>query len=314
MTTPDRQKVTKPLVYFQGGVVPWVEARVHAFSPVAKYGAGVFEGIRGYWNDEQHRMFVFRLDEHLQRLVYSQVAMRMQPLFDAPTVHAALLEMLEANAFTETVHVRAMVYVDGEGESYAAGPTGLVITARPRPMPAQFHAGVSVQVSSWRRIADQAMPMRVKANANYNNARLAGMQALTDGYDAAILLNDRGKVSEGPGMCVFIVRDGVPITPDVTSDILESITRDTVLTLLREDMDRSPVERVVDRSELYAAEEAFFCGTGWEITPIARIDGIAIGDGAPGPVTREIQRRYFDATHGRDTRRSHWLTPVASPR
>ena len=204
-----------------------------------------------------------------------------------------------------------MVYVDGEGESNAAGPTALTITALPRPRPAQVDDGVHAQVSSWRRIADQAMPMRVKANANYNNARLAGMQAQVDGYGAAILLNDRGKVSEGPGMCLFMMRHGVPVTPDVTSDILESITRDTMLTLLREDMGLSPLERAVDRSELYGADELFFCGTGWEITPVTRVDGIPIGDGTPGPVTRELQQRYFDTVHGRDARRQDWLVEVA---
>jgi len=302
----------RPLVHFGGRVVPWEEARIHAFTPLAKYGAGVFEGIRGYWDADRERIHLFRVAEHLDRLEYSQVMMRMEPVIPAAAVHAALLEMMRANAFTETVHVRAMVYVDGEGESAAPGPTALVITARPRPMPRQVQDGVRAQISSWRRVPDQAMPMRAKSNANYNNARLAGMQAKLDGYDAAILLNDRGKVAEGPGMCLFIVRKGVPITPDVASDILESITRDTVLTLLREEMDLAPVERSMDRSELIAADEAFFCGTGWEITPLTHVDGIAIGAGAPGPITRALQARYFDIVHGRDAARAHWLTPVPS--
>jgi branched-chain amino acid aminotransferase len=301
---------SRPLVYFDGRLVPWEDARVHVFTPLAKYGAGVFEGIRGYWNADARQLFVFRMREHLERLTYSQVMMRMQPLVPAPTVQAAMMALLQANAFTETVHIRAMVYVDGEGESSAAGPTALTITALARPMPPRVRAGVRAQVSSWRRIADQAMPMRAKANANYNNGRLAGMQAQVDGYDAAIILNDRGKVSEGPGMCLFIVRGGVPITPDLTSDILESITRETVLTLLGEDMGLAPVQRQVDRSELIAAEEAFFCGTGWEITPITSVDGIPIGSGEPGPITRALQTLYFDVVHGRDPTRARWCTPV----
>jgi len=301
---------SRPLVWFDGRVVPWQDARVHVFTPLAKYGAGVFEGIRGYWSDDARQMFVFRLREHLDRLTYSQVVMRMQPLVPASTVHAALMELLLANAFTETVHIRTMVYVDGSGESAAAGPTALTITAVARPMPARVHAGVRAQVSSWRRIPDHAMPMRVKSNANYNNARLAGMQATVDGYDAAIILTDRGKVAEGPGMCLFMVRGGVPITPDVTSDILESITRETVLTLLAEDMGLAPVQRQVDRSELYAAEEVFFCGTGWEITPVTSVDGIPIGSGEPGPITRALQTLYFDIVHGRNASRAAWRTPV----
>lgn len=301
---------SRPLVYFDGRLVPWEEARVHVFTPLAKYGAGVFEGIRAYWNADARQLFVFRVREHLDRLTYSQVMMRMQPLVPAPTVQAAMMALLQANAFSETVHIRAMVYVDGEGESSAAGPTALTITALARPMPPRVRAGVRAQVSSWRRISDQAMPMRAKSNANYNNGRLAGMQATVDGYDAAIILNDRGKVSEGPGMCLFIVRGGVPITPDLTSDILESITRETVLTLLGEDMGLAPVQRQVDRSELIAAEEAFFCGTGWEITPITSVDGIPIGSGEPGPITRALQTLYFDVVHGRDPSRAHWCTPV----
>lgn len=300
----------RALVWFEGRVVPWQDARVHVFTPLAKYGAGVFEGIRGYWNPDARQLFVFRLQEHLDRLTYSQVMMRMQPVVPAHTVRAALMALLQANAFTETVHVRAMVYVDGEGESSAAGPTALTVTAVARPMPQRVQAGVRAQVSSWRRIPDQAMPMRAKSNANYNNARLAGMQAAVDGYDAAIILNDRGKVAEGPGMCLFIVRGGVPITPDVTSDILESITRETVLTLLAEDMRLAPVQRQVDRSELHAAEEAFFCGTGWEITPLTSVDGIAIGNGEPGPITRALQALYFDIAHGRNPSRAQWRTPV----
>ena len=240
---------SRPRVYFEGRVRPWEDARIHVFTPLAKYGAGVFEGIRGYWNEEQQKLFVFRLQEHLDRLTYSQIMMRMEPVVSDETVRSALMDLLAANDFRETIHIRPMVYLDGEGESNATSPTALCITAIPRPMPQKVRDGVRAQVSSWRRIADQSSPMRVKANANYNNARYAGIQAQVDGYGAAILLNGQGKVSEGPGMCLFMVRDGVPVTPDVTSDILESVTRDTVLFLLRESMGLDPVERAVDRSE-----------------------------------------------------------------
>jgi branched-chain amino acid aminotransferase len=301
---------THPLVYFEGKVVPWEDARLHVFSPAVKYGAGVFEGIRGYYDDDSGRMYIFRLAEHLKRLQYSQLMMRFDPIVDSQVVHDALLELMRANDFKETVHIRTTVYVDGEGESGARGPTGLTITAVPRPLPKRVKDGVSAQVSSWRRIPDQSMPMRAKANANYNNSRMAAMQASEDGYGAAILLNDRGKVSEGPGMCLFMVRDGVPTTPSVTSDILESITRETVLQLLGEDMGFAPVQRDMDRSELVAAEEVFFCGTGWEITPVTHVDRIPIGDGTPGPVTRDLQKRYFDLVHGRSNAHPEWRTEV----
>lgn len=153
------------------------------------------------------------------------------------------------------------------------------------------------------------MPARAKANANYNNARFAGIQAGIDGYDAAIMLNSRGKVSEGQGMCVFLIRDGVAVTPSSTGDILESITRDTVLTLLR-DMGIATRERDVDRSEFLAASEAFFCGTGWEITPINAVDGAPIGAGRPGAVTTRLQEAYFDLVNGVTDDRPEWISEV----
>ena len=153
------------------------------------------------------------------------------------------------------------------------------------------------------------MPARAKANANYNNSRYAGIQASIDGYDAAIMLNSRGKISEGQGMCIFMIRNGVAITPSVTSDILESITRDTVIILLR-DMGVEVRERDMDRSELYDASEAFFCGTGWEVTPLNNVDGSPIGTGAPGDLTRELQTRYFDLVYGVTQDTHGWLTEV----
>ena len=142
------------------------------------------------------------------------------------------------------------------------------------------------------------MPSRVKANANYNNSRFAAIQARVDGYDTALMLNARGQVSEGPGMCIFIVRDGMPTTPSVTSNILESITRATLIDLLRDELDLACVEREIDRSELYDAEEAFFCGTLWEITPITDFDEILVGDGTIGPVTKKLPHAYFDLVKG----------------
>ena len=297
-------------LYFDGKVQPWAEARVHVFSPLNKYGAGVFEGVRGYWNAEQEQLFTFRMKEHLRRLELSQIAMRFDTVIDAETIGEQVIEVIRANNFRETVHVRAMTYVDGVGEMNAAGPIALTITAVPRPLPKKVEVGCKVQVSSWQRISDRAMPPRIKANANYQNARLAVMQATHDGYDTALFLNDRGKVSEGPGMCFFMIKDGIPVTPTVTSDILESITRDTVLQLLAERLGKQPVERDIDRSELIAAEELFFCGTGWEITPIVNVDGFTIGGGAPGPLTRELQTVYFDTVHGRIADYLDWCRPV----
>jgi branched-chain amino acid aminotransferase len=187
---------------------------------------------------------------------------------------------------------------------------GVAITAVPRPMPKQVSEGVSAQVSSWIRISDRSMPARVKCNANYHNGRLAMLQARHDGYHAPILLNMAGKVSEGPAMCFFIVRDGRAITPSITNDVLESITQRTILELAREQMSFEPCERDIDRSELYAADEAFFCGTGWELTPVTSIDGLPVGTGKVGPVVRRLQQMYFDVAEGRVGDHPDWRTAV----
>ena len=297
------------IVYFNREFVPWNEARVHVFSPFAKYGAAVFEGIRAYWSEQRGRMLVFRLREHMERLEVSQRIMRFDEIAPADDLCAATIELVRRNSFRTPVHIRPTVYVDGDGGSSARGPIGTFITAVPRGTPERVHDGCTAQISSWERISDRSMPARAKANANYNNARFAGIQAGIDGYDAAIMLNSRGKVSEGQGMCVFLIRDGVAVTPSVTSDILESITRDTVLTLLG-GMGVDTAERDVDRSEFFAASEAFFCGTGWEITPINAVDGTAIGPGRPGPITRRLQQVYFDLVMGVTDDHPEWIAEV----
>ena len=297
------------IVYFNREFVPWAEARVHVFSPFAKYGAAVFEGIRGYWSQERRTMLLFRLREHMERLELSQRIMRFDRLVPADEMCDATLELVRRNAFRTSVHIRPTVYVDGEGESSARGPTGCFITAIPRGTPNRVTDGCTAQISSWERISDRSMPARAKVNANYNNARFAAIQARTDGYDAAIMLNSRGKVAEAQGMCLFLVRGGVAVTPSVTSDILESITRAAVLDLLRE-MGVDTEERDVDRTEFFAATEAFFCGTGWEITPLNAVDGAPIGTGRPGPVTRRLQKAYFDLVTGASNDHPEWICPV----
>lgn len=296
--------------YIEGRIVPWDEARVHVASVGFKFGTGVFEGIRGYWNEREQRMYVFQLEEHVRRLEFSQRAMRFSHILAGSEVGQRILELLRANAFHEGVHVMATVYVSGFGDPLTTGPVDLAITAAPRKESGRLEHGVRAQVSSWMRSPDQAMPMRVKCNANYQNGRLAGLQAQADGYDTAILLNARGKVAEGPAMCFCMVRDGKLVTPTTSSDILESITRRTVLALAREYLGLETVERDVDRSELYYAEEAFFCGTAWEVTPLVAIDRLELGDGRPGALTRELQRLLIGIASGTIEDHPEWRTAV----
>jgi branched-chain amino acid aminotransferase len=299
-------------VCLDGEIVPWSEATVHVSTVAFKFGAAVFEGVRGYWNAQHEQLYLFRLDAHLRRLLYSQTFMRFDPIADAESVAAKTRELIRANGFREDVFASITAFVNGPGGVTARGPQGLAITVVPQGRAAKAEAGCSAQVSSWQRVSDSAMPLRVKSSANYQNSRMAALQAQADGYDAPILLNARGKVAEGHAMCVFMVRDGVAVTPTITSDVLEGITRSTVLDLLRESGRRTE-EREVDRSEFAAAEEAFFCGTFWEITPITSVDRLPVGDGKVGPVVRDLQSRYARVARGEAAAHRQWRTPVYAP-
>lgn len=300
---------TAPLMSLNGRVVAYDECQVHAFSGVVKYGAGVFEGLRGYWNPDRRDMYVFRLHEHLERLRYGMRVLRLDPPFEEAFLADSLLAMIRANGLRETVHLRMVAYLDGDDELAATGPVGLVCGAVPRARSKLVEQGVHVAVSTYARLADNAMPPRVKATANYVNNRAAELEARRNGYDGVLMLTERGKVSEGSGACLFLVRDGALHTPDTSSDILESITRDTVIRLARE-AGLEVHERTIDRHEAYAAQEAFWCGSGYEVQPILSLDRLAIGDGRPGPVTRAVQQAYFAVVEGRTDAHPDWRTPV----
>lgn len=299
-----------PYVFLNDEIVPWDEAKVHVASVGFKFGTAVFEGLRGYWNAQQEQLYVFQLDAHMERLTYSQRFMRFENIIDGEYVAQKTIELLRVNGFRENVHIMATVFVNGFGGPTLCGPLSLAITAAPRVDNLWVQNGCSAQVSAWQRVADNAMPMRVKCNANYQNGRLAWVQAKADDYDTAILLNSRGKISEGPSMCLFMIRDGKAVTSTITSDILESITRATALELLRDECGIETVERDMDRSELVAAVEAFYCGTAWEVTPITSIDRMPVGNGEVGPIVRKLQDAYFSAARGETKKYAEWRTSV----
>lgn len=301
----------EPRVLVQDGRrVPWAEARLHPLSLAVTYACCVFEGLRAYRHPETGAFAVFRLREHLARLAQGMRIMR----FDAPpapaTLETAVLEAVRANAPDDDAYVRLLVYVDGPGTLATTGPVGFTAAAMPRERSARFATGLAASVSSWTRLADNASPPRVKATANYHAGRLATLQARADGYDTALLLTAAGKVSEAPGACLFLLREGRLVTPASSNDILESVTRATVITLA-EEMGLGPVrEAVVDRTELYCAEEAFLCGTGQELVPLTSVDRLPVGDGRPGPVTQRLQTRYEAVVRGLTPDHAAWRTPV----
>ena len=296
-------------ILFNGEIIPYNEAKIHVMTPAVRYGANVFEGIRAYWNEKEEELYIFRLREHLSRLKNSAKMMRMDTDLDLMDVEP-VLRIIRANGIREDCHLRYHVYVDGSGNIYSRSPIGFYVIAVPLGRTKDIHHGIPVGVCFWVRTSDNAIPPRIKCVANYQNSRLAYLEALQNGYDSPLILTANGRVSEGPGAAFFLVRDGIPITPSITCDILESITRDTLIHVFKDKHGLHTQEREIARTELYVADEAFFCGSGWEITPIISIDGIPLDQGNVGPITKTIQKEYFDIVRGIDPSYPQWRTSV----
>jgi branched-chain amino acid aminotransferase len=296
-------------LYLNGKILPYDEARIHVSSGAVKYGGSVFEGLRAYWNADQGELYVFRLAEHVDRLFESMRLMRMDQRFTREELASSILEVLRKNEYRQDVHIRQSVFIEADGALDATGPVGLAVDAKPHKLTDK--PGLDVCVSSWTRISDASMPPRIKCSANYQNGRLAMLEAKTNGYDGALILNGRGKLAEGPGACCFIVRRDQAATPPVTADILESVTRATLLELFRAELGQTVEVRDIDRTEIAVAQEAFLCGSGAEITPIVSVDRLPLGDGKqPGRVTRAVQDCYFAVVRGEKPAYRRWLTPV----
>uniref|UniRef100_A0A7C5Q7K5 Branched-chain-amino-acid aminotransferase n=1 Tax=Caldiarchaeum subterraneum TaxID=311458 RepID=A0A7C5Q7K5_CALS0 len=291
-----------------GELVPWENAKVHVTVNALHYGSAVFEGIRGYYHDNE--LYVFRLREHLKRLVDSAKILMLKNPYTVENLEQAVVRTIRENRFTSNVYIRPVIY---------AGENLMSLNARDLPVHAfvivfpfeKFFSklGLRVCVSAWRRLPDTSMPPRAKATANYLNSILASTEARMAGYDEAILLDQRGLVSEGAGENIFLVKNGVIVTPSTASAILEGITRDSVITLAT-DMGYRVVERDVSRTELYTADEIFFSGTAVEILPILEVDGRMVGDGTPGPITKALTEKYHRVVRGLEPAYRRWLTPV----
>jgi branched-chain amino acid aminotransferase len=297
------------LVIVNGKIVPFGDATISVMAPGFTFAVSVFEGLRAYWNADHGQLYVFRLDEHLERLQFSMRLIELDPPPPSAELAGQVIEILKVNKRRADTYIRVQAYVDDWGEMMATGPVSSSVICRDRPRAAEFETGKHFVVSSWRRNADDASPPRIKATANYLNSRLAGLEALRAGGSGAIILNRDGSVSEGPGGCLFFVRKDCLITPPVTAGILESLTRDTLLELAA-DLGLKTEVRDIGRTELYLADEGFYCGTGQEVVPVLSVDQKPVGDGKPGPLTRQLQAAYDDAVRGRAERYRHWATPV----
>jgi branched-chain amino acid aminotransferase len=300
-------------LWWNGELVEWDRATVHVTAIGWSSVAAVFEGIRAYWNADQEELHVFRLPEHMKRLGESMKMMRHESQWSIEELTEAILKLCRANEIREDTYIRPLVYRGeggGRGFSSFGGSTDVLINTRPNPSHLLSGRHSSACVSSWTRISDNVMPPRIKNVSNYRNGQLAGMEASLNGYDVALILNQQGKVAEGGGSCVMLVRNGKLITPDVTQSILESITRDALIQLARDEMGLEVVERTVDRTELYIADEIFMCGTAFEITPVSSVDKYTVGNGEIGPITRRLEELLNDSFRGISGIRSEWRTPV----
>jgi branched-chain amino acid aminotransferase len=302
-----------PFAWMDGRLVPWEQATIHIATEAVLRGENVFEGIRAYWSEAEQQLFLFRHADHIARLRQGAKIMRMSIPYGDAEIEAASLALIRACGYRGQVHYRPVAYFDmGNLTDYLPSEirTGMFILAFPMPTTTSVTQGVKSCVSTWRRNSDLASPSRIKAGSNYHNSRLAYVDARLNGFQMPILLNTAGKVAEGPGSCFMMVRKGSLITPPVTADILESITRETLIELARAELGLEVVERDVDRTELYVCDEAFFCGSGHEVTPINSVDHYDVGEGRPGQLTLRLQKLYFDVVSGAVPRYRHWLTPV----
>jgi branched-chain amino acid aminotransferase len=301
--------------FFQGKIVPYEEAKVGVLTHALNYGTGVFEGIRAYWNSDKEDLFLLLAREHYTRFLRNTRMVFIDVPYTVEELVNYTAELCRMQGYREDVYIRPLAYKSSEtiGVSMQgiADDTAIIVT--PFGNYVNMDRGLAVCVSSWKRSDDNAIPGRAKITGNYVNSALAKNEAILNGYDEAIVLNQLGYVSEASAANIFLVRDGVLVTPSVADGILEGYTRSAVITLARDEFGVQCVERSVGRSELYAADEIFLCGTGVQVAPITSVDRRRVGTGEIGPVSSALQKMYFDVVRARNPKYSDWLIPVSMP-
>lgn len=303
--------VANRFIWYKNEIMNVNDAKINILAPTAQFGLNVFEGIPCYWNEDEKQLYAFRLDDHYNRLMRSARLIQIDCPYTIDELKKALVDVIKANEYDENLSVRQTLFVDGFGSWGSFEPVGMFVAPIPKgKTSAEYNKkGLNCCVTSWRRISDTTLSPRIKCGANYINSRVGQREALRNGYDTCIFLNEAGKVAEGPGSCFFMVTNGTVVTPKLTDSVLESITRDTIIKLA--DMLGLPVvERSVDRTELYTCDEAFLCGSAMEVTPILSIDRYEVADGAVGKITAALHRAYLDAATGKNEALKKWITPI----
>jgi branched-chain amino acid aminotransferase len=301
------------MAFFRDRIQPYAEAKLGLLTHALNYGTGVFAGIRGYFNPDAGKLFVFRLADHVRRFHESARLLRMNLVLSEEATAAALLDLLRAEGLRQDCYIRALAFYSDEviGVRLHGLHPVFAAVALPFGLYIDKAEGAHCTVSSWRRPDDNVVPPRGKITGSYINSAFAKSDAELSGFDEAILLNRDGRVSEGSGENIFLIRRGIAVTPSLDQSVLEDITRRSLITLLREELGLTVEERPVERGEIFLADEIFLTGTAAQITAVTRVDHRPVGAGQMGPVTTRLRSLFFDVVRGRSPKYQTWCTPVA---
>lgn len=305
--------MTSPVnAYFEGRIVPYAQAKVGVLTHALNYGTAAFAGVRAYWNEDEQQLFIFRPVDHFRRLLNSARLLLMDFEHTPETLTQVTIDLLRADGHRCDVYIRPLVYKADEGIGVKLHDlrNEVTIVAIPYQRYISNDTDAHVTISSWRRVDDNMIPARGKISGAYANSALIKSDAVRAGFDEALVLTQEGHISEASAMNVFMVREGVLITPPITENILEGITRRTVMDLARDEMGLKVVERPIDRTEVYLCDELFMSGTAAQITVATRVDHRKVGTGKMGPVAEGLRKLFDGAVRGRLPKYRHWNTPV----
>ena len=299
-------------VFYNGEFARYHDVRLGLMTHALHYGTGVFEGLRAYWNPKKEQLYLLQAAPHFDRMRRSANVMRMKLPYSTEELVNLTLDLLRRNDFKADVYVRPLLYTSSEeiGVRLHNLEHSFFIYAIPFGNYVEIEGGIRCMVSTWRRVPDQSLPARAKVTGSYAQSALAKSEAVEAGFDEAIVLTVDGHVSEGSAENLFMFKDGTFVTPPVTDDILEGVTRTLLMRLIRDELGMPVVERTIDRTELYTCDELLLCGTGAQISPVVEVDRRAVGDGKVGEFTQELQAIYFGAVRGESPKFKDWTIPV----
>ena len=298
--------------YFEGKYVPTEDAKLSILTHAFNYGTGLFEGIRGYYSEDEDEILIFRLQEHIDRFLRNCNVLFMELSESREDLEGICIELVKRSEFREDVYIRPLAYKSelSLGPKLKGVESSFCCWVIKLGDYVEINSGLDVAVSSWRRLSDNAIPARAKTTGSYINSALARTEADQAGFDEAIVLREDGTVAEGSAMNIFMVLDGKLITPPPTADILIGITRNSIMELAEKELGLEVIERPIARTELYVCDELFFTGTGAQVAPIRSVDRRLVGDGKPGPVSKKLQALYFEVVQGKVGTYRHWCTPA----